>query len=494
MLEVVDIHKNFRGVHALKGVSTAFFNKEIHGLVGENGAGKSTLMKIISGMYPPNKGELHIDGESLKLKNPREAYIFGIRIVHQELSLIKSLSVAENIFIHKFKEGKFTKQVNRKQLENQAQKMLDEWDIQVDVKEKVSHVPMGVRQLVEIARELSSGGRIIILDEPTSSLTNTEIEKLFTVMKKLKKSDIITIFTSHRLSEIIQIVDRITVLRDGEMVGTSKTEELNSEQICTMIAGTDIASLYPKENASIGSNALEVKNFSGPGYRNIDITVRWGEIVGLAGLVGAGRSELCRGIFGIDRHHAGELFINGERVEIKSAKKAVDKDIALLGEDRGELGLFPELNVGLNTIILKIKNAVRAVFVSNAKIAQIANDMANKLRITTYDPMKQKIIELSGGNQQKVLFARLLATNPKILILDEPTKGVDIQNKTEIHKIMGEFVKNGGAVLMVSSELEEVIGISDRVYVLHESDIVGEFSRSDFKKEKILKSMMGLTK
>lgn len=494
MLEAIDIYKNFRGVKALRGVSTTFLDGEIHGLVGENGAGKSTLMKIICGQYLPSGGKLMIDGEEVRFRNPREAYNHGIRIVHQELSLIRSLSLAENIFIHKFKEGRIGAGVDRKSLEKKAQAMLEEWDINLDPSQKIAHVSMGIRQLVEIARELSTGGRIIILDEPTSSLTNTEIEKLYSVLRKLKETGIAVVFISHRLNEVTELVDRITVLRDGEMVGTSKTEELSPEQICRLIAGTDMSDLYPKINSEIGDMALEIRSLSGDGFRDISLSVKWGEIVGLAGLVGAGRSELCRAVFGVDAHNDGGVYIGGEKVNISSASVAVSKGMALLSEDRSEEGIFPELSVSMNVLMLKVKNAIRGFIVRNSLMESLARKMGEKLNIVTYDPMKQKIIELSGGNQQKVLFGRLLATEPEILILDEPTRGVDINNKTEIHRFMGEFAAGGGAVLMVSSELDEVIGICDRVYVLHEGELVEEFSRNNFEKEGILQCMMGLNK
>lgn len=494
MLEAVDVYKNFRGVKALKGVSTTFLDGEIHGLVGENGAGKSTLMKIICGQYSPTGGQILIDGVEAKFRNPREAYNHGIRIVHQELSLIRSLSVAENIFIHKFKEGRLIAGVDRKNLENQARDMLEEWDIDLDASQSVAHVSMGIRQLVEIARELSTGGKIIILDEPTSSLTNTEIEKLYSVLRKLKETGIAIVFISHRLNEVTELVDRITVLRDGEMVGTSNTEDLNPEQICKLIAGTDMSNLYPKIVSEIGETALEVKSISGYGFTNISLSVKWGEIVGLAGLIGAGRSELCRAIFGVDALENGEIILRGERVTISSASQAVSRGLALLGEDRSEEGIFPELSVSMNVLMLKVKNAVRNFVVRNSLMDNLARKMGDKLNIVTYDPMKQKISELSGGNQQKVLFGRLLATEPDILILDEPTRGVDINNKTEIHRFMGEFAAGGGAVLMVSSELDEVIGVCDRVYVLHEGELIDEFSRNNFEKEGILQCMMGLNK
>jgi len=492
LLEVVNISKDFRGVHALKSANACFYEGEIHGLVGENGAGKSTMMKIICGLFKPNSGEVRLDGENVAFHSPHDAYTAGIRIVHQELSLVRSLSIAENIYIHKYEKGKFFKTVDRKKLVKDAEKMLEEWGIDVNAAEKVSHVSMGIRQLVEIARELSTGGKVIILDEPTSSLTISEIKRLFEILRKLKDQGLTIIFISHRLDEVIELVDRLTVLRDGEVIGTAPTKDMTPDQICTMIAGTDICNLYPKIESEIKNVALKVNNFSGTGFNKISIDVKWGEIVGLVGLVGAGRSEVCRAVFGLDKIEEGEISLKGKAVSIKRAGDAVKKKIVLLSENREEEGIFPELNVSLNIVMLKIKNILKRLIISKKKTRAVADRMVDKLNVITYNPDQQIISELSGGNQQKVLFARLLALDPEILILDEPTRGVDVQNKTEIHKIMGNFVKDGGAILMVSSELDEVLGICDRVYVLHEGDMVGEFERNEFKKERILRYMMGL--
>lgn len=494
MLEIINVSKDFRGVHALIDANATFFKGEIHGLVGENGAGKSTMMKIVCGLYPPSSGTIKLNGEETHMHSPRDAYKKGIRIVHQELSLISSLSIAENIFIHKHEKGSVFKTVNRRKLEIDAEKMLEEWGINIDASDKVEHCSMGIRQLVEIARELSTGGEIIILDEPTSSLTVSEIIQLFEILKKLKTKGYTVIFISHRLDEVTELVDRLTVLRDGKVIGTSATKDMTPEQICRMMAGENICNLYPKTSVDFGKVALEVKNFSGKGFNNINIDVKWGEIVGFAGLVGAGRSEVCRSIFGIDKHEEGNVYINNKKIKIKNAGMAVNEKIALLSENRAEEGCFPELTVGVNTIMLKVKNAVKNFILRKPLISKIAQQMTDKLNIATYNPMVQLISELSGGNQQKVLFGRLLASQPQILILDEPTRGVDISNKTEIHRIMGEFVKQGGAVLMVSSEIDEVIGICDRIYILHEGDQVVEMDRQQFEKELILKHMMGLTK
>jgi ribose transport system ATP-binding protein len=492
MLEVKEIVKNFRGVHALRNVSATFYDGEIHGLLGENGAGKSTLMKIVSGVYPADSGIFLLDGQEVTFQNPQEAYNAGIRIVHQELSLIPSLSIAENMFIHQFRRHSL-RFVKRRDLRKQALGMLKQWGIDLDPATSVSAVSMGIRQLVEIARELSTGGRVIILDEPTSSLTFREIDFLFSVMRKLKAEGYTLIFISHRLNEVTALVDRITVLRDGEMVASGEKKDMSAHQIVSLIAGKemdDIGGLFPKTEADIGQIALEVKNLSGAGFRNISFQLHWGEILGVAGLVGAGRSELIRTIYGLQKREQGEVLLEGKTVSITNPWEAIDEQIVLLTESRGIEGTFPDLSVGINLILLKVKSIVQRIFLSNRKIKKKSESLVDSLNIITHNPHLQLISELSGGNQQKVVVGRLLGSEPRILLLDEPTRGVDVGNKTEIHRIIGRFVKEGGAVVMVSSELDELIGVSDRILVLHEGNAVGWFDRNEFDKEELLLCMM----
>jgi len=492
MLEVKNIVKNFRGVHALKNVSATFYNGEIHGLLGENGAGKSTLMKIVSGVYPADSGIFLLDGEEVIFQNPQDAYNAGIRIVHQDLSLIPSLSIAENMFIHQFRRHSL-RFVRRKDLQKKALGVLEEWGIDLDPATGVSSVSMGIRQLVEIARELSTGGKVIILDEPTSSLTFREIDRLFDVMRMLKAEGYTLIFISHRLNEVTTVVDRITVLRDGEMVASGEKKDMDTHRIVSLIAGKemdDIGGLFPKTEAAIGDVALEVKNLSGEGFRNISFQLHWGEILGVAGLVGAGRSEVIRTIYGLQERKEGELHLEGTQVEITNPWEAIGEQIVFLTESRGIEGTFPDLSVGINLILLKVKSIVRRMLLSNRLIKKKSEYLVDSLNIVTHNPHLQMISELSGGNQQKVVVGRLLGSDPRILLLDEPTRGVDVGNKTEIHRIIGRFVKEGGAVVMVSSELDELIGVSDRILVLHEGDAVGWFNRNEFDKEELLLCMM----
>lgn len=493
MLEVRNISKSFQGVKALKNVSAVLNDGEIHGIVGENGAGKSTLMKIVSGVYKYDSGEILIDGQPVSFSSPQDAYNAGIRIVHQELSLIWSLSIAENLFIHKVREGRLLTIVDRAKLAADARKLLADWGIDVDPRKKVSEISMGLRQMVEIARELSTNGKIIILDEPTSSLTEKEITKLFDFVRLLRSKGFIIAFISHRLNEVVELVDRITILRDGELIGSYKTNEMTADQVCRLIAGKEMSELYPKESVQIGDVVLEVKDFSGKGFSKVSFSVRKGEVFGIAGLMGSGRSELIRAIFGINKVDEGSVELFGQPVSIRSAIEGTDKGMALLSESRGEEGVFPEMNVANNLIILKLKEIISRLMLDKVKIKAKSGDLIKRFNIVTFNPQRQVISQLSGGNQQKTVFARLIGSKPKILLLDEPTRGVDVGNKAEIHKYINEFVKAGGTVLMVSSEIEEVIGISDRILVLNEGRCTGMFSRDGFSKEKIIRSMMGVS-
>jgi ABC-type sugar transport system ATPase subunit len=492
MLEVKNIVKSFVGVRALKGVSIAFQDGEIHGVVGENGAGKSTLMKIISGVYPPDSGNLLLDGRSTHFLTPIDAYNAGIRIVYQELSLIRSLTIAQNMFIHRFRGASAFKFVDVKSLNVEAERMLKDWGIPIDPDTLVSELSMGERQLVEIARELSTGGKVIILDEPTSSLTFKEIDHLFQVVRLLRNRGYIVIFISHRLNEVSDLVDRITVLRDGEVMASAETKNLDAAQICRLIAGKDMSELFPKTGAAIGEVALEVKGLSGEGFRDISFRVHWGEILGVAGLVGAGRSELVRALYGANDVYTGEVRLSGEMIRVTRPEQAIDKKMGLLTEDRAGEGTFPDLSVSKNLVVLKLKEVIQNLFLNQDKINRKTSTLVRQLGIVTYNPHAQVVSELSGGNQQKTVLGRLIGASPKLLLLDEPTRGVDVNSKTEIHRIMGQFVAARGAIVMVSSELDELVGVCDRILVLHEGAFMGLFERKDFDKERILRCMMNV--
>jgi ABC-type sugar transport system ATPase subunit len=492
MIEIRNISKNFKGVQALKNVSTIFYDGEIHGYVGENGAGKSTLMKIISGVYHSDTGDILIDGQTIIFNNPVEAYNSGIRIVHQDLSLIPSLSVAENIFIHKYRSASIRKIVNRKAIEEDTKKILQEWDIDVDPRTLISELSTGIKQLIEIARELYTKCRIIILDEPTSSLSEKEIKRFFKVLMSLKSKGIIVIFISHRISEVIELADRVTVLRDGEVISTKKAEEFTLGQICNLIAGKDIKELYPKTTAPIGDVAIKIEDLSGERFRNISFQIKWGEIVGLSGLMGAGKTELLRAVFGIDKIKKGKIIFEGSEIQDLTPNKKAKKGIVMLTEDRVKEGIFPELSVSKNMVMIKIKEIMSGIFLDFEKIYQKCKVLVDRLNIVTYNSDVQVISQLSGGNQQKAIIGRLLFSKPKVLLLDEPTRGVDVGSKTEIHNIMGQFIKEGGTILIASSEVDELLGICDNVVVLHEGNFIKTFQRKELNKEALIKCMINI--
>jgi ABC-type sugar transport system ATPase subunit len=492
MITVHDVSKHFGGVQALRGVTLEFKAGEIHGLVGENGAGKSTLMKILAGVYAPDAGQLLMDGKPLHLQNPKHAYDIGIRIVYQELSLVPALTVAENLYLHRFSAGNL-QAVRRKSLIGEAQALLEEWGVGVSPSIRVEQLAMGKRQLVEIIREVSKKGRLLILDEPTSSLTSREIDQLFRVLRRLIERNMSIIFISHRLNEVLAISDTLSVLRNGRWVATRPARELQPEDIVNFMVGHEIKDLFPKVPVPLGETLLSLRGLSGNGFQDISFNLRRGEILGIGGLIGAGRSELLRGLFGVNPIRAGKAELEGNPLLIRGAQKAIQQGLALLSESRTEEGIFPELSVAKNLIMMKLEEVFRRGWLSFSLMQKKVGDLVKSLNVATYNPYQQQVIQLSGGNQQKVALGRLLGAHPRILLLDEPTRGVDVGTKAELHRIMGNFVAQGNGILMVSSDLPELTGMCDRIIVLHQGRMTGHFDRNEFNEEAILQCAMGLS-
>jgi ribose transport system ATP-binding protein len=491
VIEAKDISKHFGGVHALKRVSLEFPSGMIHGLVGENGAGKSTLMKILAGVYPPDEGAIFINDQVIQPRDPKHARDLGIRIVYQELSLVPSLTVAENLYLHRFSKGHLGR-VNRKTLANEARRLLEEWDLEVAPTDRIEQLPMGKRQLIEIAREVAREGRVLILDEPTSSLTNREIEFLFTSLQRLKQIEMSIIFISHRLDEVLRIADAVSVLRNGEMVETVPRQELTPNRIVSLIVGREIKDLYPKANVAIGDPILRLEDLSGKGFTGISLELHRGEILGVAGLIGAGRSELLRSLFGLNPVRAGKVLLDGNPIRMASPPQAIRHGFAMLSESRRDEGIFPELSVGKNLIMMNLARLSTAGWIRRQRVTRAIQDLISRLSIATFNPHRQALSQLSGGNQQKVVLGRLLGADPRILLLDEPTRGVDVGTKAEIHRIMGNFVAQGRGIFMVSSDIPELVGMCDRIIVLHQGSQVGHFWRNQFNEEAILQCAMGL--
>ena len=474
ILKMTDISKSFPGVKALKKVSLDLNEGEIHALMGENGAGKSTLMKILTGIYTRDEGEITYMGESIHLKNTREAQDKGICIIHQELNMMTHLTVAENIFIGREKmHGIF---LDDKAINIMAKDLLYKLGLDIDPKELVGHLTVGKQQMVEIAKAISFKSKVLILDEPTAALSDLEIEALFRVMRDLRKQGVGMIYISHRLDEIKQITDRVSVMRDGEYVGTLITEDCTDDEIVKMMVGRTIFE-EPKMTSNCPPDApviLEVEGMNaGKMVQNISFNLRRGEIVCFAGLMGAGRTETARALFGADPKTSGTIRVNGKPVNIQKPQDAVNAGIGYLSEDRKRYGLALGLNVAENSVMANYDAFSGALFIKQKEINKVAQKYVEKLDTKT-PSIKQLVRNLSGGNQQKVVVAKWLIRDTQILIFDEPTRGIDVGAKSEIYKLIYELAEEGKSIIVISSELPEVMRLGDRIIVMCEGHITGE--------------------
>lgn len=490
ILELNHIRKQFPGVLALDDVHFDIRPGEIHALMGENGAGKSTLIKIASGVYQPDAGQILVEGKSVQFNNPREAQARGIATIYQELLLYPELSVAENIFMGHAPRT-WLGAVDWAEMNRKAVELLASLNIHdMDVARKVGTLTVGNRQRVEIAKALSMNARVLIMDEPTAAITEADVERLFSIIALLKERDVGIIYISHRLHEVFEIGDRVTVLRDGKYIDTKPVADTTEDELIRMMVGRTIENLFPKMDAEIGQTVLEVKYLNRrPLTHDISFNLRAGEIVGLAGLIGSGRSELAHVIFGYTPADSGHIFINGQQVRINTPNQAMQHGIAYLPEDRGTQGLIREMNVRENISLTVLRELSQATFIKQREETNLARRMIDQLAIRAYSPL-QIVGKLSGGNQQKVVVGKWLATNPKVLIMDEPTRGIDVGSKSEIHRLMSELAQQGLAILMISSELPEILGMSDRILVMREGRIVAEFSRAEATQENIGAAMM----
>ena len=495
LLELRGIDKRFPGVHALKDAQFDVRRGEVHALIGENGAGKSTLIKIVSGVYQPDSGAITLEGQRVAFSNPREAHSAGIATIYQELGLYPELSVAENIFMGHAptKKRLGIETIDWEAMEAGAEALLAELNIHnLDVGAKVGTLNVGNRQRVEIAKALSLDARILIMDEPTAALTESDVEQLFSIVSLLRERGVSIIYISHRLNEVFELADRVTVLRDGEYIGTHDVADTDEAELIGMMVGRTIENLFPKQAAQIGDVVLEVRNLNRPPLtRDISFNVRAGEIVGLAGLVGSGRSESAQVIFGVLPAESGEILLNGEAVTIARPSEAVDYGIGYVPEDRGHQGLIREMTIRENTSMAVLESVSNHSFISRAKERALANGAIRQLSIRATGP-DQITNKLSGGNQQKVVVSKWLASSPKLLIMDEPTRGIDVGAKAEIHRLMSRLAAQDGlAILMISSELPEILAMSDRILVMREGRLVGEFTREEATQEMIAHAMMG---
>jgi ABC-type sugar transport system ATPase subunit len=494
VLQINGITKSFGPVQALRDVQLNLKEGEVLALMGENGAGKSTLMNILNGALPHDDGEIIINNQPVQITSPLEARKLGIAKIHQELQLVPEMSIAENIFLSREPRNKLGF-VDYSTMHNQARPFLEALELQISPKQQVKSLRVGEQQLVEIAKALSMEAKILIMDEPTSALSNAEAQKLFKVMKKLTAAGVAIIYISHRMDEIFALSDRITILRDGQYIGTVNTHETIMEELIKMMVGRNLTELYPARDSKPGKKILTVKHLSfTPTNRNrksltnISMTVRKGEVLGIAGLMGSGRSEFFECLFGVHPKNAvGEIFLQGKPVTIKSPLEAIRLGLAFVTEDRKGQGIVLSRSIGENMSLPLLKQFSRYTFMTKKKEKAAWQKQMDDLKIKA--PSYHSLLhQLSGGNQQKVVIGRWLLTNPKILLLDEPTRGIDVGAKAEIYHLINELASQGMSIIMISSELPEVLGMSDRILTFCEGRLTGEFTRNEATQEKILKA------
>jgi ribose transport system ATP-binding protein len=485
LLRMSHISKGFPGVQALRDVQLEVRQGEIHALMGENGAGKSTLMKILAGVYHPDQGTIELDSRAVVIDTPRQARSLGISIIHQELNLAPNLSVAENIVMGRepHRAGGW---LDTRVMESEARGVLEQVGATFSPATIVNTLSIGQQQLVEIAKALSEHARILVMDEPTASLSERETQKLFEIIRTLRSQNIAIIYISHRMSEVYELADRVTVLRDGQYVGTLTGDQINAEELIRRMVGRPLNDLYVHDAVEIGNVVLEIRDLSdeydiGPA----SLTLRRGEIVGLAGLIGAGRTELARLIFGADRSNSGEVYIDGKLVQIRRPQDAIRAGIGLVPESRKEQGLFLQMAVQENIVMNAMPRLSVGGFLNARRMRSTARQQVNDLSIRLAS-LDQPVTNLSGGNQQKVVLARWLTLGPKVLLLDEPTRGVDVGAKAEIYRIMSKLAHAGVAILMISSELPEILGMSDRILVMREGKIAAELPGRTTTQEEIM--------
>ena len=491
VLSMEGISKQFPGVRALSNVKLNARKGSVHALMGENGAGKSTLMKCLIGIYAPDSGTITFKGEKLNITNTHYALSKGISMIHQELSPIPQMTVAENIYLGR-EPTTWCGLVDMRKMNRMASELLDRLHIKIKPTAKMHELSIANIQLAEIAKAVSYNSDLIIMDEPTSAITEAEVEGLFNIIRSLKAQGCAVIYISHKMDEIFKITDEVTVFRDGQYMGTDATADLTDAILIEKMVGRTLTDMFHKETTDMGSVFLDVQNLSGKGFRNVSFQVKRGEILGVAGLMGAGRTELIEAVFGVTRSHGGSIRVDGKAVKINSPADAIRSGMALLTEDRKLTGLYLNASVRENMFFANINNYMIGPFIHFKKIGKDCERMRGLMRIKT--PSLLEIIRnLSGGNQQKVLISRWLLTEPDLLILDEPTRGIDVGAKSEIYRLMTEFVRSGKAIIMISSELPEVLGMSDRILVMHEGDKVGELSRAEATQEKILQMATGMS-
>ncbi|ADQ13659.1 sugar ABC transporter ATP-binding protein [Halanaerobium hydrogeniformans] len=489
ILELKNITKVFPGVKAVDDVSFEVNAGEVHALVGENGAGKSTLMKVMAGIHIPEKGNIIYNGEKVKFKNPLDAKKKGIILIHQELSLVPKMTVAENILLGSLPNKKGGR-IDWKELHKKAEEAIEKLGCQFKPKDLVEDLTIAHQQMVEIARAISYDAKVVIFDEPTASLTQEEVEVLYKNIELLKEQGLGIIYISHKLNEIFEVSDKITVLRDGKLVDTLDTDKTDEPEITKKMIGRDIEDFFDsKKITEYGEEVIRVENLSRKDeFQNINFNIKKGEVLGLYGLLGAGRTEIAETIFGINKPDSGKIYFKGQEANINNSKKAVKLGIGLVPESRKEQGLVLGMSTLDNISLAKIPYAHNYGFIKNAEVKAIFNKYRDRLSISTTGP-KQKVMNLSGGNQQKIVIGKWLCLNPDLIILDEPTRGIDVGSKAEIHNLIAELAETGMAVLVISSEIPEILAVSHRIITMHQGDQTDVFTDEEVTEEKLIKSI-----
>ena len=484
IIHVKDLNKSFSGIKALDNIQFDLYPGEVHALMGENGAGKSTFMKILMGLMLPDSGSINFNGEFIENMDVHKMLKKGISMIHQEILMVPELTIAQNIFLGREFKQRFW--LDELEIDKKSEEILNLIGLNLNVQTKAKQLSIAEMQLIEIAKAISNHAKVIIMDEPTSALSDKECELLFKIINDLKSKGVAIIYISHKLDEIFRIADRITVLRDGKYITTKNTSELNKNSLISLMVGREIESLFSSDSRVPSNAILEVRGISKKGkFENINFEVHAHEVLGIAGLMGAGRTEIARAIFGLDKIDSGEILLKGHKIEIRSPKDAIEKGIAYVSEDRKALGFIPEMSMIENISLSNLKNYSKGGFIQTKKETKVSSQMADDLKIKAAG-LNQKVMNLSGGNQQKIVIAKALLTSPALLILDEPTRGIDIGAKHEIYKLINQLANNGLAVIIISSELPEILGMSDRILVLSKGKQTAILNKQEASQEKIM--------
>ncbi|NLY45674.1 MAG: sugar ABC transporter ATP-binding protein [Tissierella sp.] len=488
ILTMKNISKGFPGVKALDNVDFTVYENEVMALLGENGAGKSTLMKILSGVYTKDQGEISLNGEAIEVVSPKDATEKGIAIIHQELNLIPYLTVYENIFLGREIKNSLGS-LDKKKMIEETKEVLDRLKVNINPKSQVNSLSIAQQQMVEIAKALSLNAKIIIMDEPTDTLTDQEVKSLFEIIHELKKQGKGLVYISHRLKEVFEVCDRLTVLRDGQFIGEKMVSEVDEGEIIRLMVGRTLDEQFPYIKTDYSEEVLQVENLSNEYIKNLSFSLRKGEILGVSGLVGAGRTELAKTLYGYYKKDTGKIILNGEEINFNSPREALDKGIVYVSEDRKYDGLILGMDITSNITISSLEKFKTAIGLNKKEEKKVAEEYRDKINIKT-PSLYQRVENLSGGNQQKVAIAKSLLTDPQVLILDEPTRGVDVGAKREIYDLLNEIKKQGRSIIMISSEMPEILGMSDRILVIHEGQLKGNLNREEANQEKIMSHIM----